>query len=169
MFIPHLTNMANSLTATPAPANTAPAAAARVTPVADVTQEAARPLATQSPATPATTAAATHEAKSTDTAPEARDPGAALSEEQMQALADQVQEQLQGKARNLLFSVDEDSGRTVVKVVDRQTQEVIKQFPSEEMIALAKALEEMRDAQDISGLLEPSASLDPGLLVKQQV
>lgn len=163
MFIPHLTNMANSLPTAPAPANTAPTAAARVSAVVDVTQEAARPHVTHA-------SSAANELRAAESAQAAaKDTGAALNAEELQALADQVQEQLQGKARNLLFSVDEDSGRTVVKVVDRQTQEVIKQFPSEEMIALSKALEEMRDALDISGLLDPSASLDPGLLIKQEV
>jgi len=168
MFIPHLTNMANSLPTAPAPANTAPTAAARVSAVVDVTQEAARPHVTH--ASSAAVAPAANELRAAESAQAAaKDTGAALNAEELQALADQVQEQLQGKARNLLFSVDEDSGRTVVKVVDRQTQEVIKQFPSEEMIALSKALEEMRDALDISGLLDPSASLDPGLLIKQEV
>ena len=41
---------------------------------------------------------------------------------------------------DLQFSVDEDSGRTVVKVVDTQTKEVIRQFPSEEALNLAKTL-----------------------------
>lgn len=47
----------------------------------------------------------------------------------------------------LQFSVDQDSGRTVVKVIDSATHSVIKQFPSEEAIALSKALDK------ITGLL----------------
>lgn len=48
---------------------------------------------------------------------------------------------------SLQFSVDQDSGRTVVKVIDSATHTVIKQFPSEEAIALSKALDK------ITGLL----------------
>lgn len=42
---------------------------------------------------------------------------------------------------SLQFSVDDDTGKTVVKVIDSATKEVIKQFPSEEMLAIAKALD----------------------------
>lgn len=45
---------------------------------------------------------------------------------------------------DLNFSVDEDSGRTVVKVIDVNTKEVIKQYPSEEMLAIAKALDSIK-------------------------
>ena len=44
----------------------------------------------------------------------------------------------------LEFSVDKDSGNTVVKVVDTATKEVIRQFPSEEMLAIAKALDKIQ-------------------------
>jgi flagellar protein FlaG len=45
---------------------------------------------------------------------------------------------------DLRFSVDEDSGKTVVKVIDVTTKEVIKQYPSEEMLAIAKALDSIK-------------------------
>lgn len=44
----------------------------------------------------------------------------------------------------LNFSVDPESKTTVVKVVDQSTKEVIRQIPSEEMLALAKALDTMK-------------------------
>lgn len=43
---------------------------------------------------------------------------------------------------NLEFSVDSDIHRTIVKVVDQQTKEVIRQIPSEEIIELAKAMDQ---------------------------
>ena len=39
---------------------------------------------------------------------------------------------------NLQFSIDKDSGKTIVKVLDGQTQEVIRQIPSEELVSLAR-------------------------------
>jgi flagellar protein FlaG len=45
---------------------------------------------------------------------------------------------------SLNFSVDDDTGQTVVKVIDIATKEVIKQFPSEEMLAIAKALDSIK-------------------------
>jgi len=44
----------------------------------------------------------------------------------------------------LNFSVDQESKTTVVKVIDQGTKEVIRQIPSEEMLALAKALDTMK-------------------------
>src|SRR4051812_42364755 len=40
-------------------------------------------------------------------------------------------------AQDVRFSVDEDSGKTVVKVVDTNTQEVLRQFPSAEALSIA--------------------------------
>lgn len=42
--------------------------------------------------------------------------------------------------RNLQFSVDDDSGQTVIKVVDSETHELIRQIPPDEMLALARHL-----------------------------
>jgi flagellar protein FlaG len=58
-------------------------------------------------------------------------------------------------ASDIEFSIDEDLGRTVVKVIDRETKDVIRQIPSEEMLELAKMLDK--------ALGEPL-----GVLVKQK-
>ncbi len=47
---------------------------------------------------------------------------------------------IQNLHRSLHFSVDEESGETVVRVVDTETQEVIRQIPSEELLAIADRL-----------------------------
>jgi len=44
--------------------------------------------------------------------------------------------------RELRFSVDKDSGDTVIKVIDRETEEVVRQIPSEELMHLRKRLQE---------------------------
>ena len=46
--------------------------------------------------------------------------------------------------RELKFSVDDDSGETVVKVIDKETDEVVRQIPSAEVLRLRKRLEESR-------------------------
>lgn len=47
-----------------------------------------------------------------------------------------------GSVNNSLnFSVDDSTGKTIVKVIDSSTKEVLKQFPSEEMLSIAKALD----------------------------
>lgn len=45
---------------------------------------------------------------------------------------------------DIAFSVDLDSGVDVVKIIDRNTKEVIRQIPSEEMVALAQALDKLQ-------------------------
>lgn len=47
-------------------------------------------------------------------------------------------------ASNLQFTVDEETGIDVVKVVDSDTKEVIRQFPSEEVLAIAKAFDQLQ-------------------------
>jgi flagellar protein FlaG len=45
---------------------------------------------------------------------------------------------------NLQFRMDPDSAKPVVQIVDRETQEVLKQIPSVEMLKIAKAVEKMQ-------------------------
>ncbi|MDA0189672.1 MAG: flagellar protein FlaG, partial [Proteobacteria bacterium] len=47
-------------------------------------------------------------------------------------------------ASDIQFSIDEDTGTTVVKIIDRTTDEVIRQIPSEEMLDIAKALDRLQ-------------------------
>lgn len=42
------------------------------------------------------------------------------------------------------FSIDETTGIRIVKVVDSNSNEVIRQMPSEEAVALAKALDKLQ-------------------------
>ncbi len=43
--------------------------------------------------------------------------------------------------REIRFSVDEETDRTVIKVIDSETDEVIRQIPSEEILRIAESLE----------------------------
>ncbi|NOT11436.1 MAG: flagellar protein FlaG [Methylococcaceae bacterium] len=49
---------------------------------------------------------------------------------------------IQNVQRNLQFSIDEDSGTMVVKVIDSKTEKVIRQIPNEETLRLARSLSE---------------------------
>lgn len=80
-------------------------------------------------------------------APQAQPPEAPSNLDQVKQAMAQVAKMVQEKASNLQFSIDSDTGTTVVKVVDSQTQEVIRQIPSQEMLNIAKAI------QDAQGLL----------------
>jgi flagellar protein FlaG len=74
-----------------------------------------------------------------------------LQEPRLEDVVREVNEFIKPINNSLQFSIDDDTGTTVVKVIDRDTDEVIKQIPSEEMLALAKAIGQLK-----------------GLLVKQQ-
>ena len=45
---------------------------------------------------------------------------------------------------NLKFLLDSDNGKPIVQIIDRETQEVLKQIPSVEMLKIAKAIEKMQ-------------------------
>jgi flagellar protein FlaG len=51
---------------------------------------------------------------------------------------------LQERAQGLEFSVDSATDRTVVKVIDTHTHEVIRQMPSQEALEIAKALDQLQ-------------------------
>lgn len=42
--------------------------------------------------------------------------------------------------RDLNFQVDEDSGKTVIKVYDRHSEQLVRQIPNEEALEMAKRL-----------------------------
>lgn len=48
------------------------------------------------------------------------------------------------RLQSLEFRVDEDSKRTIVSVVDKETKEVIRQMPSREALEIAKALDQLQ-------------------------
>jgi len=45
--------------------------------------------------------------------------------------------------KGLAFNIDEDSGKQVVKVIDEQTGDLIRQIPNEEALEIAKKLNEV--------------------------
>lgn len=86
------------------------------------------------------------------TAPAKPDGSAASNDKNQQSSASQVQDAVKSmndfvdklNSSSLKFSVDDDTGKTIVKVMDTETNEVIKQIPSEEMIEIAKAVDQLK-------------------------
>lgn len=64
--------------------------------------------------------------------------------EQVLAAVTDMQDFVQATHHNIQFQLDEDSGRMLVKVTERETGEVIRQIPSEEAVRLAESLSEIR-------------------------
>ena len=79
------------------------------------------------------------------TEPRPADPAQdAPKREAVESAVKAVQEFVQPMSGNLEFTLDEESGRTVVKITDSSTKELIRQIPSEEMLAIAKALDRLQ-------------------------
>lgn len=51
---------------------------------------------------------------------------------------------VQGRASNVQFVTDEDTGLDIVKVIDTSTKEVIRQMPTQEAVQIAKALDQLK-------------------------
>ena len=68
--------------------------------------------------------------------------GAPGKEDLAQALKS-INTALQDRSPGLEFSIDRDSDRSVVKVVDKHTQEVIRQMPTREAMEIARALDKL--------------------------
>lgn len=59
--------------------------------------------------------------------------------------ADQGNSLLQEVNRNLQFKVDDSTKELVVKVVDSETGKLVRQIPSEEMLAFIRRMQELDD------------------------
>ena len=70
--------------------------------------------------------------------------GSAPTQDQIAQAVKAVSGAVQEVKRNIEFSVDQDTGRTVIRVIDAKTKEVIRQFPPEELIQMAQQLDQAR-------------------------
>lgn len=64
--------------------------------------------------------------------------------EPLENVVSDINSMVQDLRRELQFTVDDESGETVVKVIDKETDELIRQIPAQEILELRKRLEEMR-------------------------
>jgi flagellar protein FlaG len=87
----------------------------------------------------------------------------------VEVAVEQMKDFAQVMSRQLQFDVDEDSGRTVVRVLDKDSGEIIRQIPSDEILALARHMKELmeEDTTKIAGKGMQDQPVD--LLVKTQV
>lgn len=70
--------------------------------------------------------------------------------EQLAQAVKSLNKAMETRSQGLEFSIDSDSHRTVVKVVDQKTKDVIRQIPSEEALQIAQALEQAQGGLLIS-------------------
>jgi len=67
----------------------------------------------------------------------------ALTSKQLEQVAQQLQDFVGEMNRGLEFLVDKDSGRDVIKVIDKASGDLVKQYPSEEVLGLVSKLSDM--------------------------
>ncbi len=77
---------------------------------------------------------------------------ATLTIEQIERTVDEIRRQIAPVDQNLLFTIDKETGKTIVRLIDSSTKEILRQIPSEELIAIARAL-----GKGQSGLIERKA------------
>ena len=66
------------------------------------------------------------------------------SRQQVETAVASIQDAVQSVRRNVNFSLEDGSGRIVVKVTDAMSGDIIRQMPSEEALRLAENLDEVR-------------------------
>ncbi|MBI3375630.1 MAG: flagellar protein FlaG [Betaproteobacteria bacterium] len=64
--------------------------------------------------------------------------------EQVEQAAQLISKAIQPLSRNLRFSVDGTTGKTVVRVEDTETGNLIRQIPSQEALDIARVLDRMQ-------------------------
>lgn len=69
----------------------------------------------------------------------------------LESAVTKLNDHIQLVQRDLHISVDDDTGKTIVKVMDSESGDVIRQIPSEEVIAISQALSENLDR--VEGLI----------------
>lgn len=65
--------------------------------------------------------------------------------ESLESAVKNINDYVQNIQRSLLFTVDEISGKDVVTVLDKETDEIIRQYPSEEVLEIARRLRQDKD------------------------
>lgn len=97
-----------------------------------------------------------------------RPPASSPSKEDVTAAVAQMKDFAQVMSRQLQFDVDDESGRTVVRVLDKDSGDIIRQIPSEEVLALARQMKELMDEAGAKVAGRGVQEQPVGLLVKTQ-
>ena len=64
------------------------------------------------------------------------------SREELDVAVEKLNQIAQNLGRELQFEIDDDSGQTIVKVIDTETDEVVRQIPNEAAVARARGSED---------------------------
>ena len=74
-----------------------------------------------------------------------------FSDEELADFVEEIESSVQNVQRDLRFAVDKNSGDTIIKVIDSQTDEIIRQIPSEEIIEMRQRIQSFTSGSLIDG------------------
>jgi len=63
---------------------------------------------------------------------------------QLEAAVAQLNKQMEHTGVSLGFSIDESIGRSIIKVVNKESGELVRQIPSEDVVRVAHSIESMK-------------------------
>ena len=109
--------------------------------VGNVTAVTAAPARTSVPSGRTSAAPVLSAGKATSHSGDSLPAAPAVAAQDLERALRKLNETMAAAQRNLSFRIDKGSGRTVITVVDAATKEVIRQIPSEEVLAVSRALE----------------------------
>jgi flagellar protein FlaG len=67
-----------------------------------------------------------------------------LDNESLHELVERANQQYHSRSISLNFAVDEEAGRTVITVTDMNTEKLIRQIPTDEILALIRNIRKMQ-------------------------
>ena len=77
------------------------------------------------------------------TAASNKEKAVSMSREEARAVAESLEEYMEILKTSIGFSINESPNRIIVTVTNKDTDEIIRQIPSEEMLALQKKMKEL--------------------------
>jgi flagellar protein FlaG len=98
-----------------------------------------RNFVAESTTTPAARPATAAEPSAAETTPKATSVADTAPADELANAVKKLNESVH--AQSISFEIDEESKRTIVKVIDTDTKEVVRQLPTEEALQIAKSLD----------------------------
>lgn len=103
-----------------------------------------RALSASTPPSVTRNAAPAQSANPVNTTGKSSNASDASSRNQVASAVDKINQVIQASSQGVEFSINNDFNRLIVKVVDQQTNEVIRQIPSEEVLEIARSLDKLQ-------------------------
>ena len=115
----------------------------------NVLRTASTPLNARSPSTPATASAArvqeaVFKTPAAQTAADTKDDTDKLSAKQVQQSLQEINKVVMGLSISVQFQIDPDFKELIVRVVDEDSGKLIRQIPTEEVVKMSKAMDNLK-------------------------